>query len=174
MEDDASNGLRHLHNRRRRSRQGSLTADHRRTAFDPAADVDDSDGEPEEGSAEVWGTFNDSFRKVQSVLDRNRVLIQQVNDNHQSRIPDNLLKNVALIQEINGNISKVVSLYSDLSSNFSSAFHQRNENENEEAVATKKGNGKGKNPEAWADRENHKVQFILLVIPFTCCCSVFE
>ena len=63
----------------------------------------------EGGSAEVCESFNDNFRKVQSVLDRNRVLIQQVNDNHQSKIPDNLVKNVALIQEINGNISKVVS-----------------------------------------------------------------
>ncbi|XP_057488831.1 uncharacterized protein LOC130774792 [Actinidia eriantha] len=60
------------------------------------------------------------------VLDRNRVLIQQVSENHQQKIHDNLVKNVALIQEINGNISKVVSLYSDLSVNFSSMFHQQN------------------------------------------------
>ncbi|KAF8396939.1 hypothetical protein HHK36_018574 [Tetracentron sinense] len=66
-----------------------------------------------------------SFRQVQSVLDQNRVLIQQVNENHQSKIRDNLTKNVALIREINGNISKVVSLYSSLSSNFSNIFHQR-------------------------------------------------
>lgn len=58
------------------------------------------------------------------MLDRNRVLIQQVNENHQSKVHDNLVKNVALIQEINGNISKVVSLYSDLSANFSSVFQQ--------------------------------------------------
>ena len=57
------------------------------------------------------------------------MLIQQVNDNHQSKVPDNMAKNVALIQELNGNISKVVSLYSGLSSNFSTAFqHQRNKN----------------------------------------------
>ncbi|KAK8277700.1 hypothetical protein V6Z11_D10G292500 [Gossypium hirsutum] len=64
-----------------------------------------------------------NFKQVQSVLDRNRMLIQQVNDNHQSKNPDNMVKNVALIQELNGNISKVVSLYSDMSSNFSTSFH---------------------------------------------------
>ncbi|KAL6131602.1 hypothetical protein ACLB2K_069976 [Fragaria x ananassa] len=82
------------------------------------------DPEPEPGpGGEAWvDNFNRSFRQVQAVLDRNRALIQQVNDNHQSRIPANMVKNVALIQEINGNISKVVSLYSDLSSDFSSVF----------------------------------------------------
>ena len=109
-DDDASNGFCHHHNRRRRGRQGSVTADHRRAGFEPTADGDDScGGDMEGGIAEVWESFNDNFRKVQSVLDRNRVLIQQVNDNHQSKIPDNLVKNVALIQEINENISKVVS-----------------------------------------------------------------
>lgn len=77
------------------------------------------------GDARMWETFDRNFRQVQSVLDQNRALIQQVNENHQSRVADNMVKNVALIQEINGNISKVVSLYSDLSSNFSSLFHQR-------------------------------------------------
>ena len=108
-DDDASNGFRHHHNRRRRGRQGFVTTDHRRAGFELAADEDDScGGDMEGGSAKVWESFNDNFQKVQSVLDRNRVLIQQVNDNHQSKIPDNLIKNVALIQEINGNISKVV------------------------------------------------------------------
>ncbi|KAI8028936.1 Protein EARLY FLOWERING 4 [Camellia lanceoleosa] len=91
-------------------------------------DKEDEDSFAAEGdAAEVWGTFTENFRQVQSVLDRNRVLIQQVNENHQSKIHDNMIKNVALIQEINGNISKVVSLYSDLSTNFSTMFHQRNE-----------------------------------------------
>lgn len=74
---------------------------------------------------EVWKSFNQSVGQVQTVLDRNRALIQQVNENHQSRIPDNMVKNVALIQEINGNISKVVSLYSDINTNFSTFFHDQ-------------------------------------------------
>ncbi len=95
----------------------------------------------ESGDAEMWDSLNHNFRQVQTVLDRNRVLIQQVNENHRSRIPDNMIKNVALIQEINGNISKVVSLYSNLSSNFSSNFHQRNPKSDS--------NDKSESPEAW-------------------------
>lgn len=111
MEDDS--------NRRTRIRT--------RTRSKPAAmAVEDFAGQEEvdeEDDPEVWKNFNQSFGQVQTVLDRNRALIQQVNENHQSRIPDNMVKNVALIQEINGNISKVVSLYSDLSSNFTTFFH---------------------------------------------------
>uniref|UniRef100_A0A9I9DWC4 Protein EARLY FLOWERING 4 domain-containing protein n=3 Tax=Cucumis melo TaxID=3656 RepID=A0A9I9DWC4_CUCME len=81
------------------------------------------DAFPDEYDAEVWASFDQTFRQVQSVLDRNRTLIQQVNENHQSRIPSNMVDNVALIQELNGNISKVVSMYSDFSSDFSTAFH---------------------------------------------------
>ncbi|KAL5568563.1 hypothetical protein UlMin_025138 [Ulmus minor] len=77
------------------------------------------------GNPEVWKSFNHNFHEVQSVLDRNRSLIRQVNENHQSRIPDNMVRNVALIQEINGNINKVVSMYSDLNSNFTSYFHDQ-------------------------------------------------
>ncbi|KAD3068199.1 hypothetical protein R6Q59_017852 [Mikania micrantha] len=82
------------------------------------------DGE-EDCDAEAWETLNKGFIEAQSVLDQNRLLIQQVNENHQSKIPDNLVKNVALIQEINGNISKVRSVYSNLSMNFSKFVHQR-------------------------------------------------
>ncbi|XP_073157958.1 uncharacterized protein [Henckelia pumila] len=80
----------------------------------------------DDGDPEVWAAFTANFSQVQSVLDRNRALIQQVNENHRSKIQDNLVKNVDLIQEINGNIAKVVSLYSNLSADFSSLFHQRN------------------------------------------------
>ncbi|CAL0320321.1 unnamed protein product [Lupinus luteus] len=80
--------------------------------------VGDSDYEAEEGDHEVWATLNNSFRKVQSVLDRNRHLIQQVNENQQSRMHDNMVKNVSLIQELNCNINKVASIYTDLNSNF--------------------------------------------------------
>ncbi|KAL6297480.1 hypothetical protein ACE6H2_005622 [Prunus campanulata] len=52
------------------------------------------------------------------------------------RVADNMVKNVGLIQEINGNISKVVSLYFDLSSNFSTFFHHCNDNANANANTT--------------------------------------
>ncbi|KAL5710268.1 hypothetical protein ACHQM5_020854 [Ranunculus cassubicifolius] len=87
----------------------------------------DNNNSIEDGDPQLWQTFNDSFRQVQSVLDQNRVLIQQVNDNHQSKLPDNLSKNVALIREINGNISTIASLYSNLSADFTNVFqHHRN------------------------------------------------
>ncbi|KAK3019262.1 hypothetical protein RJ639_004211 [Escallonia herrerae] len=79
----------------------------------------------EECDAEAWEMLSAGFRDVQSVLDRNRALIQQVNENHMSKIPDNLVNNIALIREINGNIAKVRSLYSDLSVNFSNVAHQK-------------------------------------------------
>ncbi|CAH1424848.1 unnamed protein product [Lactuca virosa] len=85
----------------------------------------EKDEDEEECDTEAWETLNKSFKEAQSVLDQNRLLIQQVNENHQSKIPDNLVKNVALIQEINGNISKVSSVYSNLSVNFASFVHQR-------------------------------------------------
>ena len=92
---------------------------------------DDNDDDEEKAAKddecdkEVWDTLRKSFRQVQSVLDQNRALIQQVNENHQSKLPDHLVKNVDLIREINGNISKIMSLYSDLSVNFSNIVQQR-------------------------------------------------
>lgn len=80
----------------------------------------------EEESEVVWSSFSYSFREVQSVLDRNRALIEQVNENHRSKVHENMVKNVALIQEINNNVSKIVALYSHLSTNFSTVFHHQN------------------------------------------------
>ncbi|KAF3546190.1 hypothetical protein DY000_02002211 [Brassica cretica] len=84
--------------------------------------------EAEQGGEDpaMWENLDRNFIQVQSVLDRNRSLIQQVNDNHQSKMADNMSKNVALIQELNGNISKVVSMYSNINTKFSSAFHGGN------------------------------------------------
>ncbi|KAH0667220.1 hypothetical protein MTR67_029369 [Solanum verrucosum] len=90
--------------------------------------LNDVDGEEEEGyDTEAWETITKCFREVQSVLDQNRALIQQVNENHQSKLRDNLVKNVALIRDINSNISKVSRLYSDLSVDFCNIVHRRRE-----------------------------------------------
>ena len=35
----------------------------------------------EDGDPEAWQTLNKSFKKVQLMLDRNRAIIQQVNEN---------------------------------------------------------------------------------------------
>ncbi|KAF5751375.1 hypothetical protein HS088_TW02G00388 [Tripterygium wilfordii] len=79
----------------------------------------------EECDVEAWDALSSSFRQVQTVLDHNRKLIQQVNENHQSKIAENLAKNVDLIREINGNISKVISIYSDLSVDFTNIVQKR-------------------------------------------------
>ncbi|KAK4718132.1 hypothetical protein R3W88_016470 [Solanum pinnatisectum] len=79
----------------------------------------------EEGDSEMWNNFSNNFRQVQSVLDRNRLLIQQVNENHQSRTHDSMVQNVSLIQELNGNISQVSSIYSDINTDFTNMIHQR-------------------------------------------------
>ncbi|RDX69126.1 Protein ELF4-LIKE 1, partial [Mucuna pruriens] len=74
---------------------------------------------------EAWDTLSRSFRQAQKVLDENRALIEKVNSNHESKIPDNMVKNVGLITQIHGNISKVRSIYSNLSVNFSTIVHHR-------------------------------------------------
>lgn len=73
---------------------------------------------------EAWEMLSKIIQDVQSLLQRNRILIQQVNENHQSKIHDNIVKNVALIREINCNICKVRSLYSDLAFIFTNIVRQ--------------------------------------------------
>ncbi|ESQ51498.1 hypothetical protein EUTSA_v10017683mg [Eutrema salsugineum] len=74
---------------------------------------------------EVWDTLSNGFKRAQLVLDQNRDLIQRVNENHRSRIPDNVTRNVGLINEINGNISRVMETYTDLSFEITKMFHER-------------------------------------------------
>jgi len=62
--------------------------------------------------------FQKSFGQVQNILDQNRLLINEINQNHESNIPDNLSRNVALIRELNNNITRVVDLYAGLSTSF--------------------------------------------------------
>ncbi|XAR67588.1 hypothetical protein NMG60_11002399 [Bertholletia excelsa] len=63
----------------------------------------------------VLQTFQRSFLQVQHILDQNRLLINEINHNQKSNIPDNLCRNVGLIRELNNNIRRVVDLYADLS-----------------------------------------------------------
>ncbi|CAL5386433.1 unnamed protein product [Camellia sinensis] len=114
---------------------------------------DDEEFRGEECDNEAWDTLSKSFRQVQSVLDQNRALIQQVNENHQSKMPDNLVKNVALIREINGNISKVMSIYSDLSVDFSNIVQQRRAINNDDHVEKSAG---------WSDNDCGTAYYSLL------------
>ncbi|XP_021909895.1 protein EARLY FLOWERING 4-like [Carica papaya] len=119
MEEDSTTKTQYLSGRNRRKKK-------RRDEEEKNGGGDTEDEEEEEEyDTEVWGLLSKSFKQVQAVLDQNRELIQMVNENHRSLISENLAKNPALIREINGNISKVLSLYSDLSVNFSSIVRQR-------------------------------------------------
>lgn len=93
-----------------------------------ALEMNEDDGDDvaaAEEDVEVWDTLSNGFKRAQVVLDKNRDLIQRVNENHMSRIPDNVARNVGLINEINGNIFRVMQIYSDLSVNFAKKFNQR-------------------------------------------------
>ncbi|KAG2551356.1 protein ELF4-LIKE 4-like [Panicum virgatum] len=73
------------------------------------------------GDTKVLHAFQTSFVQVQSLLDQNRVLINEINQNHESKVPGDLSRNVGLIRELNNNIRRVVDLYADLSSLFAAS-----------------------------------------------------
>ncbi|KAF6262173.1 hypothetical protein COO60DRAFT_1497661 [Scenedesmus sp. NREL 46B-D3] len=57
---------------------------------------------------------SDKFVAVQDLLDRNAVLVTQINDNHSVRTPEALTCNVLLIKELNSNVQRIVDIYQDL------------------------------------------------------------
>lgn len=69
----------------------------------------------------VLHAFQTSFVQVQTLLDQNRLLITEINHNHESKVPGDLSRNVGLIRELNNNIRRVVDLYADLSSLFAAS-----------------------------------------------------
>ncbi|XP_054792491.1 protein ELF4-LIKE 4-like [Prosopis cineraria] len=90
------------------------------------------------GTTQVDGkilqTFKKSFVQVQNILDQNRLLINEINQNHESKIPDNLSRNVGLIKELNNNIKRVVDLYADLSSSFTKSMDVSSEGDSSGAL----------------------------------------
>lgn len=87
----------------------------------------------------VVQTFQKSFLQVQNILDQNRLLINEINQNHESKIPDHLTRNVGLIRELNNNIRRVVDLYADLSASFAKSM----EVSSEDSAGTTKSDGRG-------------------------------
>ncbi|KAL0308441.1 UNVERIFIED_CONTAM: protein ELF4-LIKE 3 [Sesamum calycinum] len=75
----------------------------------------------------VLQSFQKSFVQVQNILDQNRLLINEINQNHESKVPDNLSRNVGLIRELNNNIRRVVDLYADLSTSFTKSMDASSE-----------------------------------------------
>jgi hypothetical protein len=68
---------------------------------------------PTEAAAADWPGA-DMFVAVQDLLDRNAVLVTQINDNHSIRTPEALASNVLLINDLNSNVKRIVDLYQDL------------------------------------------------------------
>lgn len=81
----------------------------------------------------VFQTLQKNFVQVQNILDQNRLLINEINQNHESTIPDNLTRNVGLIRELNNNIRRVVDLYADLSSSVTISMEAFSEGESTNA-----------------------------------------
>ncbi|KAG8380139.1 hypothetical protein BUALT_Bualt07G0162500 [Buddleja alternifolia] len=77
----------------------------------------------------VLHSFQKNFVQVQTILDQNRLLINEINQNHESKIPDNLSRNVGLIKELNNNIRRVVDLYADLSNSCTKSTDASSEGE---------------------------------------------
>lgn len=86
-------------------------------------------GNGAEVDGKVLQTFQKNFVQVQDILDQNRLLINEINQNHESKIPDNLSRNVGLIRELNNNIRRVVDLYADLSNSFTKSMDASSEGE---------------------------------------------
>jgi hypothetical protein len=81
-------------------------------------DGDGFSGMADDVDEKLVQTFHKSFVQAQSILDQNRLLINEINQNHESRAPRNLTRNVGLIRELNCNARRVVGLYADLSASF--------------------------------------------------------
>lgn len=67
--------------------------------------------------AQVWPAVK-QFQEVQDILERNRVLIAEINNNHQLGTSVALERNVPLLRELNSNIGKVVQLYQEAADSF--------------------------------------------------------
>jgi len=80
--------------------------------------MDGGEGSFEEATAKEqtpdW-PGGDKFVQVQDLLDKNVVLITQINENHSTRTPEALNRNVLLIRELNSNVQRIVELYKELS-----------------------------------------------------------
>ena len=77
---------------------------------------------------QVWQNFQTKFSQVQEILEQNRILIREIDENHESKLPEKLTRNVGLIRELNGNISQIVELYAKLSTDFVQSMDENNPN----------------------------------------------
>lgn len=108
--------------------------------FEMEGDIFSDIGNGIQVEGKVLQTFQKSFGQVQNLLDQNRLLIHEINQNHESKIPDNLSRNPGLIRELNNNIRRVVDLYADLSNSFAKSVEASSE---VESGGTTKSDGRG-------------------------------
>ncbi|RLM86832.1 EARLY flowering 4 protein [Panicum miliaceum] len=73
------------------------------------------------GGAKPPQALPKSIGEVRGILEHNRVLIQEISQNQETRDADGLTRNVSLIRELNTNIARVVDLYGELSSCYAHA-----------------------------------------------------
>ncbi|KAK4760072.1 hypothetical protein SAY87_023203 [Trapa incisa] len=85
---------------------------------------------------EILQTLQRSLLQAQNLLDQNRILINEINQNQESRVPYNLGRNVGLIRELNNNIRRVVDLYADLSGSLSRSTEAPTNSSSEENAST--------------------------------------
>ncbi|KAI3980220.1 hypothetical protein MKX01_033361 [Papaver californicum] len=83
----------------------------------------------------VISIFQKGFIEVQNILDQNRLLINEINANHESKLPHNLSRNVGLIRELNNNIRRVVHLYDQLSTSFAKSMEVSSQEADSAATA---------------------------------------
>lgn len=74
----------------------------------------DREGRP---LTQIWPAVR-QFQDVQDILDRNRVLIAEINHNQQLGTNVALERNVPMLRELNGNIARVVQLYQEAADSF--------------------------------------------------------
>ncbi|XP_022965418.1 protein ELF4-LIKE 3-like [Cucurbita maxima] len=91
-------------------------------------------------------TFQKNFVQVQTILDQNRVLINQINRNQESKMPHNLTRNVGLIRELHNNIRRVVDLYAHLSTSFTKSMELSSEGDSSSSAAAAKPGHKRNRP----------------------------
>ncbi|EPS57304.1 hypothetical protein M569_17515, partial [Genlisea aurea] len=98
-------------------------------------------GDPTQVETKVAQKLHKNFIQVQSILDQNRLLINEINQNQESKAPVNLTRNVGLIRELNNNIRRVVDLYADLSTSFAKSTDASSEADS--AGTTLRSEGRG-------------------------------
>ncbi|CAL5356493.1 unnamed protein product [Camellia sinensis] len=100
--------------------------------------------------------YSGSDLKRIDLLGQNRMLINEINQNHESKVPDNLSRNVGLIRELNNNIRRVVDLYADLSSSFTKSMEASSEGDSSGLKSDGKAGHKRNRPGVSEDVEEQR------------------